>query len=164
MSQVDSFCKGCQYIGTNSYGKWCRYNDVTGHMRGCPAGEGCIRYSNGPAKHIPNASPFASAYAKKQTVADSKPKKEKKPAQTPEERYEKSKIRKRELAQEYRAKAKGKQRAAILAYKEEHGYSNRDMSFKLGVCESTINKWVTEYVPADWDVLAKVGIQKPEGL
>ena len=164
MSQVDAFCKGCQYIGTNSYGKWCRYNDVTGHMRGCPAGEGCIRYSQGPAKHIPNASPFASAYAKKQTVAEPKPKKEKKPPMTPEERYEREKDRKRQTAKELQEKAQGRQRAAIMAYKEATGDSNYKISLKIGVHESTINKWVNEYAPANWDKLAILGVAKPEGL
>lgn len=165
MSQVDAYCKGCQYLGTNSYGKWCRYNDVTGHVRGCPAGEGCVQYSRGPAKHIPNASPFASAYAKRKTTADKdKPSGEKTSRMTPEEAYERSKARKREAAKEFRAKTNGRQRAVILAYKQEHGYSNYDLSIKLGVCESTVNRWVTEYVPADWDKLAILGIEKPKEL
>lgn len=161
MSQVDAYCKGCQYLGTNSYGKWCRYNDVTGHVRGCPAGKDCIRYLKGPAKHTPNASPFASAYAKKQ-AADAI--KENKAPQTPEERAKRDKERKRNAAIAYRAKANGRQRAVIIAYKEAHGLSNSSLGDKIGVCESTINKWVTEYVPSDWNKLAILGIKKPEGL
>lgn len=165
MSQVDAYCKGCQYLGTNSYGKWCRYNDITGHVRGCPAGEGCVQYSCGPAKHIPNASPFASAYAKRKTTADKdKPNGEKTSRMTPEERYERSKAKKRDAAKEYRAKAQGRQRAVLVAYKEKYGLSNRQMSDKVGVCESTINRWVTEYVPADWEKLATIGIEKPKEL
>lgn len=163
-SVVDSYCKGCQYLGSNSYGKWCRYNDVTGHVRGCPAGKDCIRYLKGPAKHTPNASPFASAYSKKQASSEIKPKKEKKPPMTPEERYEHDKARKRQRARELQEKAQGRQRAAIAAYKEATGDSNYQISLKIGVHESTVNKWANEYVPADWSKLAILGIQKPEGL
>ena len=165
MSQVDAYCKGCQYLGTNSFGKWCRFNDVTGSIRGCAAGQGCTRYATGPKKHSPNYAAFAHPIPeKKQKDAEIPQKPMRPPPMTPEERYERSKAKKRDAAKEYRAKAQGRQRAVLVAYKEKYGLSNRQMSDKVGVCESTINRWVTEYVPADWDKLATVGIQKPEGL
>lgn len=58
----------------------------------------------------------------------------------------------------------GKQREAIIAYKKSHGLSNRLLAKKLGVPESRIAKWVSEYYRADWDLLASIGIEKPEGV
>ena len=165
MSQVDAYCKGCQYLGTNSFGKWCRFNDVTGSIRGCPAGQGCTRYAAGPKKHSPNYAAFEHPIPEKKQKDVEKPQKQKRPPpMTPEEAYERTKARKRQLAKEFHAKAQGRQRAVLLAYKQEHGYSNYDLSIKLGVCESTINRWVTEYVPADWEKLATIGIEKPKEL
>ena len=83
---------------------------------------------------------------------------------TPEERYEHDKARKRQRARELQEKAQGRQRAAIVAYKEATGDSNYQISLKIGIHESTVNKWANEYVPADWSKLAILGIQKPEGL
>lgn len=41
-------CKGCTYqkraFGQENY-TYCGYIEITGFPRGCPAGEGCIRYA-----------------------------------------------------------------------------------------------------------------------
>lgn len=162
-SVVDSYCNGCQYLGTNSYGKWCRYNDVTGHARGCPAGAECKRYIAGVHKRVPNAFAFEHKVPEKKPKEDPPPKPKRVPM-TPEQAYEREKARKRETARKYREKAQGRQRAAIMAYKEATGDSNYQISLKIGISESHIQKWVNEYVPANWDKLAIIGIEKPEGL
>ena len=93
------------------------------------------------------------------------PKKRGRPAtMTPEEAYEREKERRREATKEFRAKSQGRQRAAILAYKEETGESNYTIADKIGISESRFRKWLTEYAPANWEKLAILGIKKPEGL
>ena len=166
MSQVDAYCKGCQYLGTNFYGKWCRYNDVTGHTRGCPAGTGCDKYAAGPTKCVPNAAIYEHKIPEKKPkpAPTQPPKKEKKPPLTQEEIYEREKNRKREAAVRLREKAQGRQRAAIAAYKQATGDSNYQISLKIGVSESSVAKWANEYAPANWGKLAILGIEKPTGL
>jgi DNA-binding XRE family transcriptional regulator len=64
----------------------------------------------------------------------------------------------------YKAKAQGRQRAAILEYKIKNTATYEDMAELIGVHKSTIEKWCNENRPANWELLAKIGIQKPEGL
>ena len=166
MSQVDAYCKGCQYIGTNSYGKWCRYNDVTGHVRGCPAGAGCNRYIAGPTKRVPDAAIFAHKIPEKKKKSTPVPeiqKKDKKTPMTPEEAYERDKELRRERAVKYKQKAQGKQRDAIKAFQAEHGYNNKQLAELIGIHPSHLTKWIAEYNPANWEKLEAVGIHKPEG-
>ena len=156
-SVVDSYCKGCQYLSTVSGGRNCNYNYITGKLRGCPAGNGCIQHTGG--KHAPPASKKSAEVNPK----EAKPK-QKKPVMTPEEAYERDKARKRENARLLREKSQGRQRAAIMAYKEATGDSNYEISKKIGVSESVVQKWTIEYSPANWEKLAILGIEKPEGL
>lgn len=153
-SVVDSTCKGCAYLVTCSFGKCCNYSIITGHSRGCHAGAECTRY-DGP----PRTPPKQKAH-----LSPEEQKKERRTAMTPEEAYEREKAKKRERAKRYRAKAQGRQRSAIAAYKAETGYSNNKIALLLGIPESRVQKWSYEYGPADWDLLAKIGIIKPEGL
>ena len=50
MSVVDKTCRGCRHLlayrgyGAES-GMHCNYFVNTGHLRGCPAGKGCIRHT-----------------------------------------------------------------------------------------------------------------------
>ena len=157
MSQVDAYCKGCRYLGTNSYGKWCRYNDMTGHVRGCQAGLGCLRHTNPSAAG--SVEEVLSGQSHKKPSKPWRP-----PAGSPEEAYEREKVRRKAAAQEYKAKANGRQRAVIIAYKEATGDSNYEISKKIGISEGRVQKWITEYAPANWDKLAIIGISKPEGL
>ena len=159
-SVVDSYCKGCQYLSTVSGGRNCNYNFITGRLRGCPAGKGCKRHTNPVYAYNNDKAP-----AVKKTAPPPKPSpKRKRPVMTPEEAYEREKYLKREAAKRFREKAQGKQRAAIMEYKEKTGESNVTIAAKVGISESQFQKWVLEYVPANWDKLAIVGIKKPEGL
>lgn len=155
-STVDSTCKGCQYIGTVSTGKCCTYSIVTGHSRGCPAGFACDKYSGPPRqKLVPKEE-------KKPNSAQ--PKSKRPPGRSHEEAYEREKARKRKRYLENRARLNGRQKDAITAFKEETGFTNRKIADLLGIKESRIQFWCNEYAEADWELLSKVGIKKPEGL
>ena len=42
---VTDRCKRCKYSGTVAYGvPCCDYCYLTGRMRGCPAGDKCVRF------------------------------------------------------------------------------------------------------------------------
>lgn len=47
--QCGDGCKGCMYFNKNGANgtSCCDYAYQTGKLRGCPAGEGCIRYTKG---------------------------------------------------------------------------------------------------------------------
>ena len=163
---VDAFCKGCAYLSTNSMGKCCDYNYITGKVRGCPSGEGCTKREFGAkrrysmsitsAKHAENAKKAAISSKKM-----GRPRKELPPGVKP---YDRERVRRRMATEEFKAIARGRQRAAILAYKMEHNASYKDIAGMIGVHESTVQKWCNEYKPANWELLGKIGITKPEGL
>lgn len=156
-STVDSTCKGCKYIGSSSFGSICNYSTIVGHSRGCPAGEECIRYS-GPPRHKPDRRSNESA----QASPSLKPKRP--PAMSPEEAYKRDQAARRRRIQRNRDRLQGRQKAAILACKQETGMTNAMIAYAIGVKESKVQRWCSEYIEADWDLLAKVGIKKPEGL
>lgn len=165
MSQVDAYCKGCQYNATNSYGRWCSFYDVTGQLRGCPAGNGCTRYAQGPKKYSPNYAAFAHSISEKKPKVEEKPPKPKRPPpMTPEEAYARDLELRKERAVKYKAKAQGKQREAIKTFQTAHGYNNKQMAELIGIHPSHLTKWIAEYAPANWDKLEAVGIHRPEGL
>ena len=157
-SEVDSTCKGCKYLGTISTGKCCNYSIIEGHSRGCRAGTECIRYSGPPRQKAapPKTEP------RKEAASVSKP--HRPHGLTPEEAYERDKIRKQERIKKNRERLHGIQKAALTAFKEETGYTNRKIAEMLGVKESRIQFWCNEYAEADWELLGKIGITKPEGI
>lgn len=163
---VDAYCKGCIYLGTNSMGKCCDYNYVTGQVRGCPAGAGCVRRQLGTRRKFVFgiASPKHADNSKKATIVSKKIGRPRKSEEELEETHAKQLERKRQAAEEYRAKAQGRQRAVLMEYKVQNNASCRDIADRIGVNPSTVQKWCTEYKAANWELLAKIGIKKPEGL
>ena len=161
MSQVDAYCYGCNYHGSMFNGRCCNYYSATGKLRGCPAGNGCFHHTQGKEKRLSAMSALSDLLSKKQEKPKKKPKK---PQLTPEEMYEREKQRKWEAAIRFQEYAQGRQKAAIQAYKDATGDSNYKIAQKIGVGESTVAKWLNEYVAANWDKLAILGISKPEGL
>ena len=156
MSCVTKYCNGCVYLGKLTGGKYCAYCDVTSRSRGCPAGDGCDK------KIIGNRRYSTKVYTAK-TVK--KPKETHKVVTTDElALYEKESNRKREMAARNRALLQGRQKAAITEFRESKGWTVTEMAKQLGTKESTFRKWITEYTKANWDVLAKVGLSKPDGL
>ena len=69
--------------------------------------------------------------------------------------------RKKITAERTRAFWKGRQTAAIKAWKLEHGLTYEQMAELLEVEPSTILMWVYENNTANWDKLRKIGIEKP---
>ena len=163
---VDAYCKGCVYLGTNSMGKGCDYNYLTGKVRGCPAGNGCIRREYGTRRRFSLSITSAkhAEHSKKATIESKKIGRPRKPAEELDDTRARDLERKRRAAEEFRAIAQGRQREAIVAYKVQHNASSRDIAELVGVNPSTVQKWCTEYIPAKWDLLAKIGIKKPDGL
>lgn len=156
---VDAYCKGCAYLGTNSMGKCCDYNYITGMVRGCPAGNGCTqRLIGAKRKYAPLAytSPKHVDSAKKAAIAS-------KTIGRPKGYGLEPRIRRQKITENLRAEMQGRQREAILAYKMEHNASSQDIAELIGVHPSTVQKWCNEVRPARWDLLAKLGIQKPKG-
>lgn len=162
---VDAYCKGCEYLTRISTGLCCGYSDAVKHVRGCKAGTGCTQKKpldgKKPRRSISFGNPNPNkTLTPKPKAAPKTPRKiteEKSKAEYERERQQKA-------AEQYRNIAKGRQRAVILEYKNLHKLSNRALSEKLGVSESRAAKWVSEYIAADWDLLATIGIQRPEGL
>jgi hypothetical protein len=161
---VDAYCKGCIYLGTNSMGKCCDYNYVTGKARRCPAGDGCTKRLIGSKKRYVPSLFAASEKAKPDPPEPKKkgrPRRELPPDVKP---YDRERVRRRMAREEHKKMANGRQRASIMAYKDANNATYKDIAAQLGVNESTIQKWCCEYVPANWELLAKIGIQRPEGL
>lgn len=163
---VDAYCKGCIYLGTTSKGKCCDFNYLTMQSRGCPAGDGCVRREYGMRRKF-NLSITGAKHAensKRSSIESKKIGRPRKDIEELDDAHARELRRKRKAAEEYRAIAQGRQREAIMAYKAQHNASSRDIATLIGVNPSTVQKWCTEYVPAKWDLLAKIGIQKPEGI
>lgn len=159
---VDSYCVGCVYRTRISTGLCCSYSDITGHIRGCKAGEGCTRRVLGKmAKSVKEMT-----YSEREAQASAESRKNQRPTSTPPDydraEHERQRVQKR--TKSFREKVQGRQRAAIVEYKKAHGLSNRALATELGITETRVAKWVAEYSRADWELLATIGIQRPEGL
>ena len=163
---VDAYCKGCSYLGTNSMGKCCDYNYLTGQVRGCPAGNGCTRRVFGTRRKFTLSLTSArhAENSKKAVIESKQVGRPRKTAAELSDAHAKELERKRQAAEAYRAKAQGRQREALMAYKVQHNASSKDIAKLIGANASTVQKWCTEYIPAKWDLLEKIGITKPEGL
>lgn len=141
MSDVEKFCRGCIYHGKLSGTPCCLYCYITGHSRRCPAGAGCNKRATG--SHIPtNKLGIIQKDVKSQKEIHNK----------------------RELAERNRAILQGRQKAAITEFRIAQGWTVKEMAMRMGIKESTFKKWITEYSKANWDVLATVGLSKPDGL
>ena len=156
-STVDATCKGCQYLGSSSFGKICNYSSIVGHMRGCHAGAECTKYS-GPPRQKPD--PIKEATPK----APPPPTPHRPKGMSPEEAYARDQAARKRRIQRNRERLQGRQKAAIVAYKEETGMTNAMIAYAIGVKESRVQRWCNEYIEADWELLSKVGIEKPEGI
>ena len=155
---VDEFCIGCKYLGVLSRTPYCAFNDVTGFSRGCKSGTGCDKRTEGNREHSPNYYAFCRE-EKSEPAADKK-----------KEQYSWSSksilegghdSRKKRAAAKLRAVSQGRQREAILTYKEENNLTVRQMAKNIGISPTTLNKWITEYTSANWEKLEKIGIKKP---
>jgi len=102
--------------------------------------------------------------SKKATIASKKMGRPRKELPLDVKPYDRERIRRRMASEAYKAKAQGRQRAAILEYKIKNNATYADISSLIGIHESTVQKWCNEYKPANWELLAKIGIQRPEGL
>ena len=154
----DATCRGCRYSSIISAGICCDYYLVhgVGHRRGCKAGKGCDKREAGPKAQ--------TIEQKLQSIcrkpAPKKPKREKlmDPAHVAarghNERY----------VDRVRERLQGRQRAAIIAYKEEHGTTLAQMARDAGVTVKCMETWAAERCNAKWDKLAVLGIQRPADL
>lgn len=161
----DSFCKGCVYLVHVYLGRGCNYSEVTGHIRGCPSGTGCTRRQYGKKKRGP--SPYNGVrkpYPDDSEALEAKPAIPKRPPETAEEYRARRSLEKKLNAEKTRARLQGRQHDAIQAFKDETGYTNLKIAELIGVSESTVQKWTSEYQPAKWDMLESIGIKKPEGV
>lgn len=163
---VDSYCKGCAYLGSLGSGSWCSYSDVVGHTRGCPSGEGCTQKLVGKRLYNPNIflndkNLNYEEYEKRIRSLEERKKKEKPVVE--KERLSNAE-RKRRDAKKNRELAQGRQRAVLLEYKKENNLTTRMLADILGLSETTVDKWLTEYSKANWKLLSTIGVQKPEGL
>ncbi len=158
---VDTYCKGCVYLVRIYYGRGCNYSEVNGHIRGCPSGNGCTRRQYGKKKRRPSAFSFGSSSSTETQRTAPSPKK---PPETKEEYNARRRLEKQQSVERIRSRLNGRQKAVIKAYKDETGYTNRKISELLGVSESTVQKWASEFQSANWDLLKTLGITKPEGI
>ncbi len=160
MGQVTEYCNGCAYLGKLSGIPWCAFYDVTGHTRGCPAGDGCTQKVSGNRRH-------PSSYFSEPPQPEEPPKPKKKRERehlTDAEARERETRRKRESAERNRALLQGRQRAVLVEYRDSHGLTIPEFAELVGVKASTLEKWFTEYSKADWEKLATLGITKPKSL
>ena len=190
MSLCDTSCLPCVYSSAAS--GWiccCDYFLITRERRGCKAGKGCGRRALGTKR----ASPDARAYllppgagrieteadrvaAAKQTKAQPEKAPEKAPEARPPREYtrdpaldgltlrERDRIYAQRARERMRNRLAGRQHAAIRAYAKAHGLRYADMAQLIGVKPKTFAKWAAEHTSANWEKLALLGIEKPEGL
>ena len=83
---------------------------------------------------------------------------------TPEELRERRKRYKAASYERIRAALGGRQAAVLKAYKKANGLTVQTMADRVGVSRVVMSKWMEERQIANWDKLAALGIQKPEGL
>ena len=69
---------------------------------------------------------------------------------------------KAKTAAKTKARWQGRQTAAIKGWKAVHGMTYEMMAEKIGVDSTTVMKWANEANNADWALLAKLGIERPE--
>lgn len=155
---VDEYCKGCKYLGVLSRCPYCSYSDVTGHSRGCSSGTGCTVREAGKKANAPSYFAFHHEPTKTKNSTQKRTKRE----YTDEEFAERESKRKKASAARNRELLQGRQRQAILDYKVAHDLTAKQMATLVGVSATTLNKWLTEYSKANWELLAKFGINKPE--
>lgn len=166
---VDDYCIGCIYRTQISTGPCCSYCDVQKHSRGCPAGNGCNQrklkdgYKSTTRMTHHEKGALASAESRAR-VARQKESPSGGATKSAINRTEYERQRQQKMFERNQEALGGKQREAIIAYKKSHGLSNRQLARKLGVPESRVAKWVSEYYRADWDLLESIGIEKPEGV
>ena len=147
MSLCDGHCRFCIYASVLSNNSViCQYLLVTGNRRGCEAGEGCERYIKGVRLSTIDNSIFRGA--------PPPPPKPKKPRDREEER--------RKYMEKTQAMCQGRQQAAILEFCKETGWNYTQIAKALGVSQTAVSYWAKERSPANWTLLAKLGIKKPE--
>lgn len=78
------------------------------------------------------------------------------------EQTEKWRSGKARTAAKTKAKWQGRQSAAIKSWKAAHGMTYAEMAERLDVDSTTVMKWANEANNADWALLARLGIEKPE--
>lgn len=149
MSVCDKKCSDCIYVSTiTGGGMVCNYLLVTGNRRGCDAGQNCERYITGKRLSTIDNSIFRGA-----PPPPPKPKKK-------VDYYE----QKKKYRERTQAIYQGRQHDAIKEYCGRTGWSYTQIAKALGVSQTTVAYWAKEYCPANWTLLAKLGIQKPEGV
>lgn len=155
----DSTCRGCRYSSVISMGICCDYYLVhgVGHRRGCKAGRGCTRREAGPKAQ--------TIEQRIQSIGRKKPPKPKKPREiSMDPANVASREYNRRSVDRMRERLQGRQRAAIIAYRDEHNTTLAQMARDIGVTAKCMQTWAAERSHAKWDKLAELGITRPEGL
>lgn len=159
----DETCRKC--IFRTSIYSWpiCDYIGITGHRRGCPPGKGCTRRIVGNRGRSISQLIFLgqAAAVQAETRKRGRPPG---PQPTPEELRERRKRYKAASYERIRAALGGRQAEALKAYKKDNGLTVQTMADRVGVSRVVMSKWMEERQIANWDKLAFLGIQKPEGL
>lgn len=181
---VDAYCEGCYYrVFLPALGWGCEYLVMTGKRRPCPGGEGCtvrrLKDRTGTKnaddrKKILALEGMTDEERRERYLAKKRKKskeyyhahKEEVTRKAKEKRNKEVKkvgahAQKKKTAERTRAYWKGRQTAAIKAWKLEHGLTYEQMAELLEVEPSTILMWVYENNTANWDKLRKIGIEKP---
>lgn len=160
MSVCDATCRGCRYSATVSFGYCCDYYLVhgVGHRRGCRAGKGCTKREAGP-----------KAQTIEQRIQSIERKAPPKPQKKPREiimdaAHVASRESNRRYVDRLRERLQGRQRAAIIAYRDEHKTTLAQMARDIGVTAKCMETWAAERSHAKWDKLAELGIERPEGI
>jgi hypothetical protein len=155
MSVCDYTCRQCIYFSQAGSFPCCNYLLVAGHRRGCPAGKGCERRIRG--KRVPSIDALTFRAPPNMEKPKAEPKKPEGPKLSPREQ-------KRQYMENWMKTCNGRQRAAILAYKDAHRLTTKILAYQIGVSKFTVSGWIQETRPADWEKLGKLGIRRPEGL
>lgn len=159
----DETCRQC--IFRSSLYSWpiCDYIGITGHRRGCPPGKGCTRRIVGLKGRSISQLIFLgqAAAVQAETRRRGRPPG---PQPTLEEIRERRKRYKAVSYERIRAALGGRQAAVLKAYKKSNGLTIQTMADRVGVSRVVMSKWMEERQIANWDKLAALGIQKPEGL
>lgn len=162
MSVCDETCRACVYYGSAGSYRTCDHLLITGTVRGCPAGKGCIRRTVG--KKIASLDERVFQLPPEKSEPKSVIHTGRRDRQTKEEIAEINRRMHRDRYWLIKKKLAGRQRAALVEFKNQTGHTNRTLALALGLSTNTINGWLQESRTADWPKLAQIGCRRPEGL
>lgn len=167
----DLYCEGCEFLAKSS-DIYCDYMSVTGHSRGCPAGEGCTRRVRPPKyrKDLRLRHRVRARQAVKNRWEAERKKKQKLPQGRPwllgnSPSLDPALRADIEHARQERARQRPEmiaQAQLISAWRSARGLTLAQAGAMMGVRGATLGQWERGNVKANWTLLGAVGLIRPQ--